>query len=116
MTTRAKCSVDLFAKLITLSITVLLCLPAVGCASGGGSYNVKLVNSAQKKPNNVWVFFTVQQGDDPVGGLAAEDFTIYEDGEEVSKFESKQVILNPEMAAVMYTMLLVDMSGSVRCV
>ena len=106
---------SLVAKLCTLAVMLLLCATVVACGGkgGGGSFNVKMVNSAQKKPANVWVFFTVQKGDDPVGGLAAEDFTIYEDGQEVSKFESKQVILNPEMAAVMYTMLLVDMSGSV---
>jgi hypothetical protein len=83
-------------------------------ASACGGVNVKLVNSAQKKPNNVWVFFTVDRGkNDPVGGLLAEDFAIYEDGDLVSKFESKQTIQNPEVAAVMYTMLLVDMSGSI---
>ena len=83
-------------------------------ASACGGVNVKLVNAAQKKPNNVWVFFTVDRGrNDPVGGLTAEDFVIYEDGDLVSKFESKQVIQNPEVAAVMYTMLLVDMSGSI---
>src|SRR6476619_6365641 len=83
-------------------------------ASACGGVNVKLVNTAQKKPNNVWVFFTVDRGKkDPVGGLQADDFKIYEDGDLVSKFESKQVIQNPEVAAVMYTMLLVDMSGSI---
>ena len=70
------------------------------------------INSDQKKPNNVWVFFTVEQGDDPVAGLEAEDFEIYEDGGRVSPFESKQVIQNPEVASVMYTMLLLDVSGS----
>lgn len=80
----------------------------------GGGLNVTLLNSAQKKPNNVWVFFTVDRGKkEPVGGLTADDFKIYEDGDLVSKFESKQVIQNPEVAAVMYTMLLVDMSGSI---
>jgi von Willebrand factor type A domain len=87
-----------------------LLLLAAGC---GGGLELKRVNSAQDKPNNVWVFFTVKDGKDGVGGLQAEDFTIYEDDKEVSKFESKQVILNPEVAAVMYTMLLVDMSGSI---
>jgi len=82
----------------------------VGC----GGLNVRLINSAQKKPNNVWVFFTVDAGkDQPVGGLVAEDFKIYEDDEVVSQFESKQTIQNPEVAAVMYTMLLVDVSGSI---
>jgi hypothetical protein len=85
-----------------------------GCKGGvGGGLTLEHANSAQDKPNNVWVFFQVTDGDEPVGGLIAEDFVIYEDGNEVSKYESKQVILNPEVAAVMYTMLLVDMSGSI---
>src|SRR5262249_13885280 len=97
-----------------LRLVVVLALVAFGLLGCGGSLNVRRVNSAQKKPNNVWVFFTVDKGkNDPVGGLTAEDFQIYEDGDLVSKFESKQTIQNPEVAAVMYTMLLVDMSGSV---
>lgn len=81
--------------------------------SGCGGLTVTRVNSAQQKPNNVWVFFTVRDGDEPVGGLESEDFEIYEDGQLVSVFESKQQILNPEVAAVSYTLLLLDMSGSV---
>src|SRR5205085_1947484 len=42
-----------------------------------------------------------------------QDFHIYEDGAPVSVLESKQTILQPEVAAVHYTLLLVDMSGSV---
>jgi hypothetical protein len=92
-------------------VALLLSTLLVAC---GGGLDVKRVNSAEKKPSNVWVFFTVERDkDNPVGGLTADDFKIYEDGEIVSKFESKQVILNPEVAAVMYTMLLVDMSGSI---
>jgi hypothetical protein len=86
----------------------LICL--WGC---GASLQLTRINSDQKKPNNVWVFFTVQQGEEPVAGLAAEDFEIYEDGARVSPYESQQVILNPEVAAVMYTLLLLDVSGSI---
>ena len=46
-------------------------------------------------------------------GLTAESFKIYEDGQPVSALESKQTILNPEVTASHYTLLLVDMSGSV---
>lgn len=81
-----------------------------GC---GGGLQVVRVKSDQQKPNNVWVFFTVEKGKEPVPGIGASDFEIYEDGQIVSKFESKQTIQNPEVAAVMYTLLLLDMSGSI---
>lgn len=93
-------------------LVAALCLLTV--ASGCGSaLTVTRVNSEEKKPNNVWVFFTVEKGDEPVPGLEAEDFKIYEDGELVSRFESQQTIQNPEVAAVMYTLLLLDVSGSI---
>lgn len=92
-----------------LPASLLLALGLSGCAS----LTVTRINSAEAKPNNVWVFFTVEDGDDPVAGLKAEDFEIYEDNQLVSKFESQQTIQNPEVAAVMYTLLLLDMSGSV---
>ena len=99
--TLARCPI-----LVAAALTIL-----TGC---GGGLTVTRVNSAQRKPNNVWVFFTVDKGrKEPVGGLTADDFAIYEDDGLVSKYESKQTIQNPEVAAVMYTLLLVDMSGSV---
>jgi hypothetical protein len=102
---------------VTRTRTLLSFLAAAALSMGAAacsSLNVTLVNAQAKKPNNVWVFFTVDRGKkDPVGGLAASDFKIYQDGSPVSEFESKQIIQNPEVAAVMYTMLLVDVSGSV---
>jgi hypothetical protein len=88
-------------------------LVAAGLVGCGGGLQVVRVKSDQQKPNNVWVFFSVQKGKDPVPPIAAGEFEIYEDGQLVSKFESKQTIQNPEVAAVMYTLLLLDMSGSV---
>ena len=57
-----------------LLIAALLALSGFGC---GGGLKVTRINSAQKKPNNVWVFFTVEEGDKPVGGLTAYKFKIY---------------------------------------
>lgn len=72
------------------------------------------VDSAFQRPSNVAVYFTVDTaGGEPVGGLTAESFRIYEDGSLVSPTESQQTIVNPEVAAEHYTLLLVDMSGSV---
>jgi hypothetical protein len=86
-------------------------LVSSGCAS---SLDVSLVQAAQRKPSNLAVFFKVQtrQGE-PVAQLEAKQFRIYEDGAVVSLYESRQTILNPEVAAEHYTLLLVDMSGSV---
>jgi hypothetical protein len=83
-------------------------------ASGCAGLNPQLVQASVQKPSNVAVYFTVDtSGGDPVPGLTADRFHIYEDDKIVSPFESKQTILNPEVAAMHYTLLLVDMSGSV---
>lgn len=82
----------------------------------GGCAGLQLtpIKTAQQRPSNVAIYFKVQtQSGDPVGNLTADQFHIYEDGQLVSQYESKQTILNPEVTAVHYTLLLVDMSGSV---
>lgn len=93
-------------------ITTSLCLLAVGC---GGGLAVNLVEGTYERPSNVAMFFTVDDSDgNPVGGMSAEDFRIYEDGRLVSVTESNQTIVNQEVAAEHFTLLLVDMSGSVE--
>ena len=86
---------------------------ALALTGACSTVELKRINSAEDKPNNVWVFFSVEQNGEPVPNLSADDFEIYEDSQLVSKFESGQVIQNPDVAAVMYTMLLLDMSGSI---
>lgn len=90
-------------------------LPALALAlSGCAGLQLTLVDAAHGPPSNVAVFFAVDtRAGDPVPGLEATDFAIYEDGARVSVDESKQTIVNPEVAAEHYTLLLVDMSGSV---
>jgi len=83
-------------------------------AGGCAGLQLTPIKTAQQRPSNVAIYFKVQkEGGDPVGGLTADQFRIYEDGQLVSQYESKQTILNPEVTAVHYTLLLVDMSGSV---
>ncbi len=92
-------------------LPVLLAAPLAGC---GASLDVTLVQSAHATPSNVAMFFTVDGPDgEPVGGLTAESFRIYEDDQLVSVTESQQTIVNPEVAAEHFTLLLVDMSASV---
>jgi von Willebrand factor type A domain len=84
------------------------------CASCASGLDVSLVQAAQRRPSNLAVFFKVQtRNGQPIAPLDARQFRIYEDGSLVSLYESRQTILNPEIAAESYTLLLVDMSGSV---
>jgi uncharacterized protein YegL len=91
-----------------------LVLWAMALTTGCAGLQLTPIKMTQQKPSNVAIYFKVKtQNGDPVAGLTAEQFRIYEDDQLVSQFESKQTILNPEVAAVHYTLLLVDMSGSV---
>jgi hypothetical protein len=91
-----------------LALSVVLGLG--GCAG----LKLQLVDASVRHPSNVAVYFTVDtKGGEPVADLTPQDFKISEDGDPVSILESKQTILQPEVAAIHYTLLLVDMSGSV---
>jgi hypothetical protein len=94
---------------IALSASVL----GLGSACGAGLKLTRL-EAAARNPSNVGVFFAVDDADnEPVADLLANDFNIYEDDKLVSVDESRQTIVNPEIAAAHHTLLLVDMSASV---
>lgn len=96
------------------SLLALVALAPLLAVSGCAALQLTPIKMTQQKPSNVAVYFKVRSIDgDPVPGLTADKFRIYEDGQLVSQYESKQTILNPEVAAAHYTLLLVDMSGSV---
>ncbi|MCC6749695.1 MAG: VWA domain-containing protein [Deltaproteobacteria bacterium] len=83
-------------------------------ASGCGGLQLKLQHASVQKPSNVVLYFAVEDSrGQGVPALAADAFKIYEDDQLVSPFESKQTILNPEVAVSHYVLLLVDLSGSI---
>ena len=91
---------------------LLASLLLLGCGSPG--LRLERIDSSVQKPSNNAVNLTVETEEgEPVAGLEADSFEIYEDGKLVSKHESKQTILNQEVATEHFTLLLVDMSGSV---
>lgn len=91
-----------------------LFIVVAGLAGGCTTLKLGLVDSSVRKPSNVAVYFTVDTSrGQPVPDLKPQDFRIYEDGKPVSTLESKLTILQPDVAAVHYTLLLVDMSASV---
>ncbi|HEY2734889.1 MAG TPA: VWA domain-containing protein [Polyangiales bacterium] len=90
---------------------VFLLALAPACA---GSLKLTRLEAASRPPSNVAVFFAVDDSKgEPVADLLANDFKIYEDDRLVSIDESQQTIVNPQIAAAHYTLLLVDMSASV---
>jgi hypothetical protein len=93
---------------------LVLVTTAAACGSSRPALKLTLLDASVQRPSNIAVYFTVDTAKgDPVPGLAADAFHIYEDEGPVSTLESRQTILNPEVAATHYTLLLIDMSGSV---
>ncbi|MBN2804603.1 MAG: VWA domain-containing protein [Deltaproteobacteria bacterium] len=82
----------------------------------GGCYQIKLqlVDASVQKPSNVALYFSMDDKEGkPIPDVTAAEFKIYEDGNLISEYESKQTMLNQEVAIERYTLLLLDMSGSV---
>lgn len=99
--------------LLRCLLVVAALLLAIGCAGTEG-LRLRALHHSARKPSNVAVFFTVDTADGkPVPSLGADAFTIYEDGERLSPGEAEQTVLNPTIAASAYTLLLIDMSGSI---
>jgi hypothetical protein len=98
-----------------LGLRIGLSLALFGwCGACSAGLQLTRLEAAVRKPSNVAVFFAVDDADhQPVADLLANDFNIYEDDKLVSVDESRQTIVNPEIAAAHYTLLLVDMSASV---
>jgi hypothetical protein len=102
--------------MMSRAVRVVVCatLSVASIAASGCGLKLQLVDASVRKPSNVAVYFTVDtHGGEPVADLTPQDFKIYEDGQPVSSLESKQTILQEQVAAIHYTLLLVDMSGSV---
>jgi hypothetical protein len=97
-----------------LSQMLAVAFVALSTSACAASLELTELKKTSSPPSNVAIYFkvTTTKGD-PVPNLQAESFEILEDEKLVSTLESKQTILNPEVAASHYTLLLVDMSGSV---
>src|SRR5580698_9327394 len=103
-----------YTRRVKSPLAVSLAIPLALSLGGCGGLQLQTIKTAEQRPSNVAIYFKVQtRSGEPVAGLSADAFRIYEDGQLVSQYESKQTILNPEVAAAHYTLLLVDMSGSV---
>jgi len=93
---------------------VFIVLLALSALPGCYRMKLQLVDASVQKPSNVAVYFSMDdRNGNPAPGVTADRFQIYEDGKLISTYESQQTILNQEVAIERYTLLLLDMSGSV---
>ena len=62
-------------------------------AASCGTHSMRLFEADSFSPSVVRVSFELSCGDEPIIGMTEEDFTIYEDGDPISIFESAQKIV-----------------------
>ena len=80
-------------KLSTLFLVPCLGLLSMGCGIFGG-VQVRPLNSSVQKPSNVALYVAVENDQQPIGGLEAKNFQIYEDGVLVDADHSKLTLLD----------------------
>ena len=91
----------------------MVCTLSAGLSACAGLV-LQLKQASVQKPSNVALYFSVETKNNlPVPGLSAETFRIYEDDHLISPYESQQTILNEDVAVAHYTLLLLDLSGSI---
>jgi hypothetical protein len=103
------------------SKVLLAALVALGCAGGPPDAALECLKLTAPdesltvaKPAKLSLFFSVETcGGQPVAGLQGEAFTIYENGTPISAYESRKTIQPKGQRFRMYTMVLLDLSGSV---
>ncbi len=93
-------------------------LPPCGCDSDPQIDEDGLVfiyeEQIVEKPANISVMFKMESAEGlPVTDLQTEDFQVYEDGELISPYESRQAIVPKPGTFTHHTLLLLDLSGSI---
>jgi len=90
-------------------------LSASGCKEHADKrcLQLNLLKGEARRPSNIVLFLSVETCDgEPVPGLVAEDFVIEEEGQPISAQETYQTIAPRSRGFDLFTLLLLDMSGS----
>ena len=95
----------------------------VGCtamACSGGTeprapqLSIAVQNATARAPANVSFLVKVDDSkQEPLAGLQIQNFTLFEDGQAVSSFESKAAIRPKPGRFIVHTVLVLDLSGSI---
>ncbi len=90
-------------------------LPLATLLAACQSLNVELVDFEEGEFGQLTASVQVTAADgEPVSDLTDDSFTLYEDGQALSLFESQFQILEEDRPFQIDTLLLLDMSGSIR--
>ncbi|MFH2006869.1 MAG: VWA domain-containing protein [bacterium] len=102
------------ANAIYRGATLPWIITALLVTTAGCGLKLRRINTSVQRPSNIAVYFAVETHNGfPVAGLEAKKFRIYEGGQLISPYESKQTILNPDVAVSHDILLLLDLSGSI---
>ena len=108
-----------FTPSLLLVAALLACGPIpTGQQTPGGGNCSTLTLTAQDvvtaAPSRISLFFSVDGcGGDPVPGLSADAFELFEDDKPISSFESQKTIQPKGQRFRMYSLVLLDLSGSI---
>ena len=75
-------------------------------------FTMDFLEGSTDLPSVIQIIFRLKCDGEPVPGLDEEDFSIFEDGESISVFESDQQIVPTVARYQLSTLLMLDMSGS----
>jgi len=93
---------------------VLLMLLLATCACGSLSgVSVQTAKTVTKRPGNVLVYVSVEDGGKPVDNLAASNFDVYENDLLLDRASTHLELLPRDTAADGHTVLLLDLSGDI---
>jgi hypothetical protein len=82
---------------------------ALGC---GGTLKVTKLGASAQRPSNVALYLSVyDKTGAPVGGLALDNFRVYEDKKLIPAGKAKRALLDTGIASARFSLLMVDLSG-----
>lgn len=97
-------------RLSFLVWTAFVALLSSGCAFFQG-VTVEPIATSVQRPSNVAVYVAVADSGEPVAGLEAKNFSVYENGQLLAASEIQRTLLPRETVTSEHVVLLIDISG-----
>lgn len=92
---------------------LLLLLPTLGGCGALSGVSVQTAKTVTKAPGNVLIYVSVEDGDQPIDSLSANNFDVYENDLLLDRASTHLEILPRDTAADGHSVLLLDLSGDI---